>query len=68
MSLPRTGVALLAFLVIAGVLGAFMGGAADMVLGDAIVGTPLGPSSDLAPLVWTGIAGAVIYGVNEVRG
>jgi hypothetical protein len=68
MGLAMDGVKLLGFLLVATVLGGVFGAIGDITVPSVINGTPLGPRSELAPIAWTVVAGAVIYGVSEVKG
>lgn len=67
MSLVRTGAMLIGALIVATILGGILGAAADSLIPSMVNGTPLGPESEQSPVLWTGIALAVIYGANEVR-
>ncbi|WP_435093411.1 hypothetical protein [Halorubrum sp. N11] len=68
MGLAKDGVKLVGFLLVATVLGGVLAGVGDVTVPSVIDGTPLGPRSEVAPIAWTVIAGAVIYGFSEVRG
>lgn len=50
------------------IVGALFAGTLDVVAPEMIRGTPLGPDSAASPLLWTFIAGALLWGVQEVRG
>lgn len=52
MDVGKLGLAFVALAVLGGVLSAV----ADMTVPNLIAGTPLGPSSELAPMAWTSVA------------
>jgi len=68
MGVVKDGARLIGFLFIATVLGGILAGVGDITVPSVINGTPLGPQNELAPIAWTAVAGAVIYGVSEVKG
>jgi len=68
MGLAMSGLKLLGFLFVATVLGGVFGALGDITVPSMINGSPLGPRSEFAPIAWTVVAGAVIYGFSEVNG
>lgn len=62
MRVAKLAVILVALVILGGVLA----GLTDALMGGMTAGTPFGPESTVSPLLWTVVAGAVVWGANEV--